>query len=121
MACSSPSVLPRYRNSFLARVSMTAFALRSLRRAAPGLLMTRFAIGLPPHAGAAGCDLADLAAGGCAAGDRGLPAAEVVGAAAVGVVDGVHGDAADAGPADALGLHGVVDLARLQEGLVAAA
>src|SRR5688572_13662459 len=100
---------------------MTAFALRILRRAAPWLTMTRLAIQLPPHARALGGDLADHGAGRGAAALAGGSSLEVVRAAAVRVVDGVHGDAADAGPADALGLHGVVLLAGLQERLVAAA
>src|SRR5688572_24828735 len=100
---------------------MTAFALRILRRAAPWLTMTRLAIQLPPHARALGSDLSDHGAGrGAAALARGS-ALEVVRTAAVRVVDRVHGHAADAGPADALGAHGVVLLAGLQERLVAAA
>src|SRR5688572_18852366 len=121
MACSSAMVLPRYVNSFLARVSMTALALRILRRAAPALTMTRFAIGLPPHARALGSDLADHGAGRGAAGLARGSALEVVRSAAVRVVDGVHGHTADAGPADALRAHGVELLAGLEERLVGAA
>src|SRR5688572_20168682 len=114
-------VFPRYVNSFLARVSMTALALRILRRAAPALTMTRLAIQLPPHARALGSDLADHGARRGAAALAGGSALEVVRAAAVRVVDGVHGHTADAGPAHALGAHGVVLLAGLEERLVAAA
>src|ERR1051326_7559754 len=85
---------------------MTAFALRILRRAAPALTMTRFAMMLPPHARALGGDLADHGARRGAAALAGGSALEVVRAAAVRVVHGVHGDTADAGPPDALGAHG---------------
>src|SRR5688572_24864190 len=114
-------VFPRYVNSFLARVSMTALALRILRRAAPALTMTRLAIQLPPHARALGSDLADHGARRGAAALAGGSALEVVRTAAVRVVDGVHGHTTDAGPAHALGAHGVVLLAGLQKRLVAAA
>src|ERR1041385_6568445 len=100
---------------------MTAFALRILRRAAPALTMTRFAMVLPPHARALGGDLADHGARRGAAALAGRCALEVVRAAAVRVVHRVHGDTADAGPPDTLGAHGVVLLAGLEEGLVAAA
>src|ERR1051326_1610231 len=98
---------------------MTALALRILRRAAPALTMTRFAIGLPPHAGALGRDLADHGARrGAAALARGR-ALEVVRAATVRGVDRVHRPAADARPAHALGAHGMELLAGLHERLVA--
>src|SRR5688572_6494554 len=100
---------------------MTAFALRILRRGGPGLLMSRLDIGLPPHSRALGGDLADLGARRGAAGLAGGSALEVVAAAAVRVVDGVHRDTADAGPAGAAGAHVVELLAGLDERLVAAA
>src|ERR1041385_2064831 len=100
---------------------MPAFALRILRRAAPALTMIRFAMSLPPHARALGGDLADLGARRGAAGLARGSALEVVRTAAVRVVDGVHGDAADARPAHALGAHRMELLAGLHERLVAAA
>src|SRR5687768_17567795 len=99
---------------------MTAFALRILRRAAPGLLMIRLDIQLPPHSRALGRDLTDLGARRRAAGLAGRHALEVVAAAAVRVVDRVHGHTTDTGPADAAGLHEVEFLSGLDEGLVAA-